>query len=114
MKRRIKFIVALLFIIIEKSFAQQLPLQFTGSQVLKISSPNSNGLPQNEFEKIPADSLGKPSLPFAFNSNMIVPDYYTKNFGFFCKKELQFEKVTRIPLRFRLGSLDYCNTLEGK
>lgn len=41
-------------------------------------------------------------------------DYYTRNFGFFCKKELQFEKVTKIPLRFRLGSLQYNDYLEQK
>ena len=44
----------------------------------------------------------------------ISADYYTRNFGFFCKKELQFEKATKIPLRFRLGSLQYNDYLEQK
>jgi hypothetical protein len=44
----------------------------------------------------------------------IKPDYYSNNLGFFCKKEIQLEKITLIPLRFRLGSLDYVNKLEGK
>ena len=44
----------------------------------------------------------------------VSPDAYTRQFGFFCRKELQFEKVTGIPFRFRLGSLAYSNALEGK
>src|SRR5688572_11087521 len=40
---------------------------------------------------------------------IISQNYYTQHFGFFCKKELALEKATKIPLRFRLGSLQQCN-----
>lgn len=45
---------------------------------------------------------------------LLSEDYYSKNLSFFCKKELQIEKITKVPLRFRLGSLEHVNQLEGK
>lgn len=42
------------------------------------------------------------------------PDYAISQWGIFCKGEWMLEKRTGIPMRFRLGSLDYVNLLEGK
>ena len=44
----------------------------------------------------------------------IAPDYISKNQGFICRQEWLLEKKTGLPLRVRLGSLDYVNKLEGK
>ena len=48
------------------------------------------------------------------NWKLLPADYYTRDFGFFCKRELEVEKKLHLPLKFRLGSLEYCNYLEGK
>lgn len=46
--------------------------------------------------------------------SMLQPDTYYEHLGFFCRKEIQLQKITTVPVKFRLGSYDYVNWLEGK
>lgn len=54
----------------------------------------------------------KAFLPYRITP--ISSTFYANNVGFFCKKELQMEKVTGLPLKFRLGSVSYTDKMEGK
>jgi hypothetical protein len=66
----------------------------------------------------PADSnyfpLTKVFIPNSNTAPFLSADYYAKQLGFFCKQEIKFDKLTKIPFRFRLGSVEQCNWLEGK
>lgn len=46
--------------------------------------------------------------------NLPTGENYFNSLGFFCKKEVQLEKLIAVPIRFRLGSIDYVDRLEGK
>ena len=46
-----------------------------------------------------------PTIPLAYDYNRL---------GFFCKLEVRCDKQNAAPIRFRLGSLEYANYLEGK
>jgi hypothetical protein len=41
-------------------------------------------------------------------------NFYSLNLGFFCRKDLQVQNAIKMPLHFRLGSVAYCDALEGK
>lgn len=52
--------------------------------------------------------------PLYLNLSVLPANYAYNKLGFFCKKEILLEKITKIPFRFRLGSVAECNYLEGK
>ncbi len=72
------------------------------------------------YQPTPADLLNQkqavsPVKNFSATFSSILPaNFVTCNYGFFCRQELEIEKATNIPIRFRLGSLEQCNYYEGK
>ena len=47
---------------------------------------------------------------------LVQPSFYCSNLGFFCKQEIKLAKATnfKLPIAFRVGSLQYVDYLEGK
>jgi hypothetical protein len=45
---------------------------------------------------------------------VVRPDFMSITQGFMCKQEWKFEKKVGLPLRLRLGSLEYVNKMDGK
>ncbi len=69
------------------------------------------------------DSLSATLLPFQINLVLsyptdnipVIPEkFYTNTLSFFCEKEWKFEKITSIPFKFRLGSVQQVDWMEGK
>ncbi len=103
-----KFLIITIFL-----FVQNLSIcQINITNVFLINykptlSFQSKVLPKKTFLSLP--TFSKNQSPLTIPSN-----YYCTQLGFVCKKELLVQKAIKFPLFFRLGSLEYCNKLEGK
>lgn len=64
--------------------------------------------PASEWKVTAKDSLAATPIRLVPENN------YSKGLTFFCRNEWLLEKKTGVPFRFRLGSVDQVNWLEGK
>jgi hypothetical protein len=113
-QRPFQIVVVCFLVLPGKIFSQQHPPLFAQKypHIINYHTPSTSFHPAQPFTP--------PQNFFSFSKNyspaveIISADHYTNCLGFFCKKELQLEKFTALPLRFRLGSLEYVNRMEGK
>ncbi|MBY0536163.1 MAG: hypothetical protein K2P88_09950 [Chitinophagaceae bacterium] len=109
MQRFLKILVVLLIGFSTKSFGQVKPLSILHSDSIQTLSGHkiSSSILLASPQKIKISALNGTSSP-------VKPNFYSQNLAFFCRQELKFERKTGIPLRIRLGSVDYTDKMEGK
>jgi hypothetical protein len=63
---------------------------------------------------IPTIAKKIPSLSPNYSLLVLPSNYYYTQLGIICKSEIKIESYIKLPLKIRLGSLQYCNWMEGK
>lgn len=115
MHRVVKIIIVVLTVSCEQLFSQEPLLKEYITKPLSTNGVTIALTKQlNTVKTFSTRDLQGPVSQVFNVKHVISRDYYVKHLGLFCKKEFQFEKATKIPFRFRLGSLEYCNKMEGK
>ena len=110
MKQKAKFLIFCMIFVANAAFCQKISVLQREKQLLLFPKK-----PVNKLFMMPGTTQNagimsinkKPELP-------VSPGFYAANLGFFCKQEIKFEKATKIPFKFRLGSVQQCDWMEGK
>ena len=79
-------------------------------------SSQANPLQPNTDKALPPFPylISTASFIRSFEKEVVSPKFYTSNLGFFCKQELKIQAITKIPVKIRVGSVQYCDWMEGK
>lgn len=99
-------------------FIYRLPYQVGWRPANKMVKRNlvQDGFRHFVNKEIELTQVGRPILPKILQPADLgfERDFVVRNYSFFCRQEYRLQKVTGLPLRFRLGSLEYVEQLEGK
>lgn len=112
---RIFSITLLVILRVGGAYAQQkdgenIPLRYSKSASWANKFQLNDPAGANRPYQLPAGINFRLSVP----SSIVPADFYSSRLSFFCRTEWKLEKATSLPLRFRLGSLQYTDYLEQK
>jgi hypothetical protein len=79
---------------------------------LSMLSPSKSFLPSAHLRFSRLKEQCTPNAPV--RSVVFLPQWRAENLPFFCKIEHQWGKKMIVPMKFRLGSVEYVDALEGK
>jgi hypothetical protein len=81
---------------------------------LPFANTFSTNMPDSSLTRWNALRGFTTTAAWATPTSVLSENYYATHLAFFCRQELKFQKLSGIPFRFRVGSLEQANKLEGK
>ena len=102
---KVKILIFCMIFVANAAFSQNLSVREAKKGLLVFPKKPVN---TSVLQSIPA-----PLTPMTMKPP-VSPGVYAENLGFFCRQEIKLEKATKIPFKFRLGSVQECDRMEGK
>ena len=112
MKKKLNFCLSL-FILLASAVSIHAQEQWLG----KLPSFTKQFAPSHKLQfpfSVPISATQGPSTSYSLSGPYVPKAYNYQELAFFCKLEVKMEKSTKLPIKVRLGDVDYVDWLEGK